>query len=118
MATIADTSAGIPDALVDRSGRGIARAIDRWIYVFTAASFIAITLTGFIPDSVTKIAAVQAGQRAPFPIVLPINPLPMGALLLLLLAPTILAAAGRVGPPPILRRSGIGVVAAVVGRRL
>jgi len=69
--------------------------IDRWIYVFMAAFFIAITLTGFIPDSLAKIAAVQAGERAPFPIVLHVHSVLMGAFLLLLLAQTILAAMGR-----------------------
>ena len=41
----------------------LTNAIDRWIYVFMAVSYIAITLTGFIPDSLAKIAAVEAGQR-------------------------------------------------------
>ena len=52
------------------SGTPRAGVIDRWIYVFTAASFVIITLTGFIPDSLGKIAAVQAGERPPFPLVL------------------------------------------------
>src|SRR3954469_23215041 len=114
MATIADTSAGIPDARTDRSGRGIARAIDRWIYVFTAASFIAITLTGFIPDSITKIAAVQAGQRAPFPIVLHLHAVLMGAFLLLLLAQTILVATGRCDRHRILGRAAMVLGPAIV----
>ena len=32
------------------SGNALAQAIDRWIYVLMAASFIAYTLIGFIPD--------------------------------------------------------------------
>ena len=56
-----------PDVL---SGTPRAHAIDRWIFVATAAWFILIVLTGFIPDSMMKVAAVQAGERPPFPLVL------------------------------------------------
>lgn len=56
-----------PDLL---SGTPRAHAIDRWIYVFTAASFVLIILAGFIPDSVGKIHAVLTGQRPSFPLVL------------------------------------------------
>jgi hypothetical protein len=81
-----------PDAL---SGTPRAHAIDRWIYVFTAASFIVIVLIGFIPDSLEKIAAVQAGERPPFPLVLHLHAVLMGSFLLLLLAQTVLVATGR-----------------------
>lgn len=37
-----------------RSGSRIARAIDRWIFVFMAGWFIAIVLAGFVPDSVLR----------------------------------------------------------------
>lgn len=74
----------------DRAG-----VIDRWIYVFTAASFVAIVLTGFLPDSVGKIAAVQAGRRAPFPLVLHMHAVLMGSYLALLLTQTVLMATGR-----------------------
>jgi len=77
------------------SGTPRAGFVDRWIYVFTAASFIVITLTGFIPDSLAKIAAVQAGAKPPFPIVLHLHAVLMGAFLLLLLAQTVLMATGR-----------------------
>jgi hypothetical protein len=60
-----------------------------------AAFFVVITLTGFIPDSLTKLAAIEAGQRPPFPLVLHLHSILMGAFLLLLLAQTILAATGR-----------------------
>jgi hypothetical protein len=95
MATVAETfAAGNPRS--DRlSGTPRARAMDRWIYVFTAASFIVITLVGFIPDSVGKIAAVQAGARPPFPLVLHLHAALMGSFLLLLLAQTVLVATGR-----------------------
>lgn len=93
MATIAQSPAdtGTPRL----SGGPLGRAIDRWIYVYMAASFVAITLIGFIPDSIAKIAAVKAGQRAPFPVVLHVHAVLMGAFLLLLLAQTTLAAMGR-----------------------
>jgi hypothetical protein len=73
----------------------LARAIDRWIYAFTAATFVLIALLGFIPDSFVKIAAVEAGERQPFPPILHIHALLMGAFLLVLLAQTALAATGN-----------------------
>jgi hypothetical protein len=81
-----------PDLL---SGTPRAHAIDRWIYVFTASLFVLIILAGFIPDSVMKIAAVRAGERPPFPIVLHMHAALMGAFMLLLLTQTILMATGR-----------------------
>ena len=95
MATVAETlgfKERRPDIL---SGTPRAHAIDRWIYVFTAASFVAIVLAGFIPDSLMKIEAVRAGERPPFPIVLHMHALLMGSFLLLLLAQTWLMATGR-----------------------
>lgn len=73
----------------------LVRVIDKWIYVFMAGFFIAITLVGFIPDSLTKIAAVEAGQRPPFPIALHVHAVLMGGFLLLLMTQTILMATGR-----------------------
>ena len=92
--------------VIDASGKtafpqdhlsGISRTnlIDRWIYVFTAASFIAIVLTGFIPDSFAKITAIQAGTRPPFPPILHIHAIFMGSFLLLLLGQTVLMAIGK-----------------------
>lgn len=95
MATVAApivTSAWRQDLL---SGTPRAHAIDRWIYVFTAASFIVICLAGFIPSSIAKVAAVQAGLRPPFPLVLHMHAILMGSFLLLLLAQTTLMATGR-----------------------
>ncbi|RYY96374.1 MAG: hypothetical protein EON61_21465, partial [Alphaproteobacteria bacterium] len=77
------------------SGGALTRAIDRWIYVFMAASFIVYTLVGFLPDSLMKMAAVEAGERPPFPAVLHVHSFLMGAFLLLLLAQTTLMATGR-----------------------
>jgi len=77
------------------SGTSRSHAIDRWIYVFTAASIIAIVLTGFIPDSLAKIAGIKAGQLPPFPLVLHVHAVLMGSFLLLLLAQTVLVATGK-----------------------
>lgn len=81
-----------PDAL---SGTPRAHAVDRWIFVFMAAWFIAITLAGFIPDSIMKIGMVRAGARPPFPPVLHMHAVLMGSFLLLLLTQTVLMATGR-----------------------
>jgi hypothetical protein len=81
-----------PDVL---SGTPRAHAIDRWIFVITAAWFILIVLTGFIPDSIMKVAAVQAGERPPFPLMLHMHAVLMGSFLLLLLTQTVLMATGR-----------------------
>jgi len=108
MATVAqpvDERERRPDRL---SGTPRAHGIDRWIYVFTAASFIVIVLAGFIPSSMSKIAAVQAGERPPFPLVMHLHALLMGSFLLLLLAQTTLVATGRCG---LHRRVGIAALA-------
>jgi hypothetical protein len=78
-----------------RSESTLTNAIDRWIYVFMAAFFIVITLTGFIPDSLVKLAAIEAGKRPPFPLVLHVHSVLMGSFLSLLFAQTTLAATGR-----------------------
>ena len=77
------------------SGTPRAHAIDRWIFVFMAAWFIMLVLAGFIPSSITKIAAVQAGERPPFPLVMHMHAALMGSFLLLLFAQTWLMATGR-----------------------
>jgi hypothetical protein len=77
------------------SGTPRAHAIDRWIFVLTAAWFIVIVLTGFIPDSIMKIGMVRAGERPPFPIVMHMHAILMGSFLLLLLTQTVLMATGR-----------------------
>ena len=90
-----------------RSESILINAIDRWIYVFMAMFFIVITLTGFVPDSLAKMAAVEAGERPPFPLALHFHAILMGSFLLLLLAQTTLAATGRLGYH---RRLGVAVV--------
>jgi hypothetical protein len=77
------------------SDKPLVRAIDRWIWVFMAASFIVYTLVGFVPDSLMKMDAVTAGQRPPFPATLHAHALLMGSYLLLLFAQTVLMATGR-----------------------
>lgn len=77
------------------TGTPRAHALDRWIFVFMAAWFIAIVLAGFIPDSLMKIEAVQTGERPPFPLVLHMHAVLMGSFLLLLLAQTWLMATGK-----------------------
>lgn len=81
-----------PDRL---SGTPRAHSIDRWIFVFMAAWFIALVLTGFIPDSLMKVEMVRTGQRPPFPMVMHMHAVLMGSFLLLLLAQTWLMATGR-----------------------
>ena len=94
MATIAETF-GLrerPDVL---SGTPRAHAIDRWIFVFMAAWFIAMVLAGFIPSSLDKIEMVRSGLRPPFPLVMHLHAVLMGSFLLLLLAQSWLMATGR-----------------------
>jgi hypothetical protein len=78
-----------------RSESALTNTIDQWIYVFMAVFFIVITLTGFVPDSLAKLAAIEAGERPPFPLVLHAHSILMGSFLLLLLAQTTLAATGK-----------------------
>jgi len=95
MATVAE-SFGIDMRQADLlSGTPRAHAIDRWIFVFMAGSFLIYTLLGFIPDSLAKMALLQAGQRPPFPLILHVHAVLMGSFLLLLLSQTWLMAMGR-----------------------
>ncbi len=114
MASLAQPLPGESQRSDQLSGTPRAGAIDRWIYVFTAASFIVIALAGFIPDSLTKIAAVQAGERPPFPIVLHMHAALMGTFLLLLLTQTTLMATGRRQMHQQLGIAAFGVAAALV----
>jgi hypothetical protein len=114
MATIAEDFVAPARRQDVLSGTPRAGAIDRWIYVFTAASFILITFTGFIPDSLDKIAAVKAGLRPPFPLVLHFHAVLMGSFLLLLFAQTFLMATGRSDRHRRLGRLGILLAPALV----
>ena len=95
MATIAGTRRFVERGSDVLSGTPRAHSIDRWIFVFMAAWFMAIVLAGFIPDSLMKVELVQTGQRPPFPPVLHMHAVLMGSFLLLLLAQTSLMATGR-----------------------
>jgi hypothetical protein len=79
------------------SGTARASLIDRWIYVFTAAIFVATALAGFVPDSFAKLTAIKAGMHAPFPLVLHFHAVLMASFLSLLLAQTVLVALDRRG---------------------
>jgi hypothetical protein len=81
-----------PDLL---SGTPRAHAIDRWIFVFMAAWYIAIVLLGFIPDAIGMVAAAKAGLRPPLPVILHVHAAAMGSFLLLLLTQSVLIATGR-----------------------
>lgn len=92
------------------TGTDRAEGLDRWIFVFTAALYIVVVLLGFIPDSLMKVAMVKAGLRPPFPPILHVHAVVMGAFLLLLLAQTCLAATGRIG-----QHMRLGIVGALLG---
>ena len=92
------------------TGTDRAEGLDRWIFVLTAAIYIVIVLVGFIPDSLVKIEMVKAGLRAPFPPIMHVHAVVMGAFLLILLAQTWLAATGRIG-----QHMRLGVLGALLG---
>lgn len=71
------------------------RFIDRWLYVIVATLFVATALVGFVPASIFKVAAMQAGERPWFPPVAHVHALLMGFWLLLLLLQAWLMATGR-----------------------
>jgi len=77
------------------SGTPRAHALDRWIYVVSAALFIVIVLVGFIPDSMMKVQMIKAGIRPPFPPVLHAHAVLMGTFLLFLLSQTWWVATGK-----------------------
>lgn len=114
MATVAAPVASRQRQIDVLSGTPRAHAVDRWIYVFTAASFIVITLTGFIPDSLMKVEMVRAGLRPPFPMVLHAHAVLMGSFLLLLFAQTWLMAMGRTAHHMQLGIVGVILAAALV----
>jgi hypothetical protein len=84
--------------------------IDRRLYVFMAAMFVAIALGGVIPDSIRKLAEISAGVRRPFSPFLHVHAVLMGSWLLLLLGQALLMAMGRKS----LHRA-IGLAALVIG---
>lgn len=76
----------------------IARAIDRWIYVFMIGWFIVIVLVGFIPDALTTNIAIKAGQSQPYTPIMPFHAGLMVAWMMLLLSQAILMATGKRAP--------------------
>lgn len=76
-------------------GAGWTAFIDRWIFVLMAALFVTTALAGFIPDSLMKMELVAAGKRAPFPPILHVHAVLMGAWLMLLLVQATLMATGN-----------------------
>ncbi|HMI19341.1 MAG TPA: hypothetical protein VK533_07340 [Sphingomonas sp.] len=112
MASIANI--GVDAGTWPPSGSPAARAIDRWIYVYMAASFIVVTLTGFIPDSIGLVADAKAGAIPPLPLVLHFHAVLMGSFLLLVLAQTTLAATGRLETHRRLGRVAMLLVPALV----
>jgi hypothetical protein len=74
-----------------------ARFADRWIFVFTAALFVATTLAGFVPESIGIVMAVKSGLQPLPPPIVHLHAVLMGSWLLLLLTQTILMATGRQG---------------------
>ncbi|QPC98184.1 hypothetical protein [Qipengyuania soli] len=69
--------------------------VDRWIYVFTAGLMFTLVLIGFVPDSMRRIAAVNAGELPPFPPILHVHAVLMGSWITLLLIQSTLMATGR-----------------------
>lgn len=92
----------------------LTQAIDRWIWVFMATFFIAITLTGFIPDSIMKVGMVRAGARPPFPLILHVHAILMGSFLLLLFTQAMLMATDRRDQHMLLGRVAFVLVPALV----
>lgn len=88
------TTVTLPAARATPTG-ALAAFVDRWIYVGMTLLFLAITLAGFIPDSLDKMAAVARGERPPFPWVLHAHAVLMASFLALLLAQSWLGATGR-----------------------
>lgn len=101
----------VSDAL---SGTERAHGLDRWIFVTMAAWFIALTLVGFVPDSVMKLDLVRAGKRPDFPLALHVHAAVMGAFLCLLLVQSWLVATGRQARHAQLGAIGAGLAVAVV----
>lgn len=96
------------------SARPLALAIDRWIWVFMAVFFIAVTLTGFIPNAIMKVEMVRAGTRPPFPPILHVHAVLMGSFLLVLLAQAWLMATGRRDRHMLLGRAAFLLIPAIV----
>lgn len=69
--------------------------VEQWIFVFVAGLMFATALAGFVPDSFKRLAAIGAGERAPFSIWVHFHAVAMGAWLSLVLAQSVLVATGN-----------------------
>lgn len=91
-------SANVGDAV--SSGPAFAarsdRNVHRWFFAAAALYIVLTVLLGFVPSSLERIAAVQAGQRPPPSATLHAHAVMMGSWMLLLLAQAGLAASGRI----------------------
>lgn len=96
------------------AGSERAHGLDRWIFVAMALWYIAVTLAGFIPSSLTKLAAVRSGMRPDLPAALHVHAVVMGSFLCLLLAQSWLMATGRRSAHTRLGIVGAGLAVAVV----
>lgn len=92
MATLAEVRVEAPPP---QASGGAVEFIDRWIWVFMAALFVVTVLVGFIPDSIAKVGAIEAGARPPFPPILHVHAVLMGSWMVLLLTQSTLMATGR-----------------------
>ena len=93
MATVAEPL--VDSGLPGHRPNPVARVIDRWIYVFMTAWFVVIVLVGFIPDWLTSVSAIKAGQSQPFTPIMPFHASLMVAWMVLLLTQAILMATGQ-----------------------
>lgn len=112
MATVAEPL--VDSGLPGHRPNPVARAIDRWIYVFMASWFIVIALVGFIPDALTTDTAIKAGQSQPYTSIMPFHALLMVAWLVLLLSQAILMATGKCTRHQLLGRIALVLVPAMV----
>jgi hypothetical protein len=95
VATAAEKIIGIGSTKPAHDAPAIVRFVDRWLYVIMAALFVATALAGFVPASIFKVTAMQAGERPWFPPVAHVHALLMGTWLLLLLLQAWLVATHR-----------------------
>lgn len=65
---------------------------ERRFYAAMAIFFFVTALTGFVPTSIGKVAAIQAGERPPFPWLLHAHAVVMGSWIALLLTQAVLVA--------------------------